>query len=85
MVIMVFLKFDNSANMGLDSSGQGNNWTTSGTIIQNKDTPSNSFATLNPSLDVNNGMILSNARFDAKGWDSGNHRFAGANPWCIKW
>jgi|ETNvirenome_6_30_1030629.scaffolds.fasta_scaffold06450_3 hypothetical protein len=43
-----FLKFDNSANMGLDSSGQGNNWTTNGTIIQNKDTPSNIFATLNP-------------------------------------
>ena len=43
-----FLKFDNSANMGLDSSGQGNNWTTNGTIIQNKDTPSNVFACLNP-------------------------------------
>ncbi len=77
-----WLKFDNSANMGLDSSGNSNNWTTSGTIIQNKDTPSNSFATLNPSLDVNNGMILSNAGSTAKGWDSGNHRFAGANP-CV--
>ena len=42
-----FLKFDNSANMGLDSSGQSNNWTTSGTIIQTKDTPSNVFACLN--------------------------------------
>ena len=42
-----FLKFDNSANMGLDSSGNSNNWTTSGTIIQNKDTPSNNFAKLN--------------------------------------
>ena len=45
-----FLKFDNSANMGLDSSGQGNNWATNGTIIQNKDTPSNIFATLNPNV-----------------------------------
>ena len=43
-----FLKFDNSANMGLDSSGESNNFTTSGTIIQPKDTPSNVFATLNP-------------------------------------
>ena len=43
-----FLKFDNSANMGLDSSGNSNNLTTSGTIIQNKDTPSNVFATINP-------------------------------------
>ena len=42
-----FLKFDNSANMGLDSSGQGNNFTTTGTIIQTKDTPSNVFACLN--------------------------------------
>ena len=41
-----FLKFDNSANMGLDSSGNSNNFTTSGTIIQNKDTPSNVFATM---------------------------------------
>ena len=43
-----FLKFDNSANMGLDSAGS-NNLTTTGTIIQNKDTPSNVFACLNPS------------------------------------
>ena len=43
-----FLKFDNSANMGLDSSGQSNNFTTSGTIIQTKDTPSNVFNTWNP-------------------------------------
>ena len=41
-----FLKFDNSGNMGLDSSGNSNNLTTSGTIIQNKDTPSNVFATM---------------------------------------
>ena len=47
-----FLKFDNSANMGLDSSGQSNNLTTNGTIIQNKDTPSNVFATWNR-LDTN--------------------------------
>ena len=42
-----FLKFDNSANMGLDSGGGSNNFTTSGTIIQNKNTPSNIFASLN--------------------------------------
>ena len=42
-----FLKFDNSGNIGLDSSGNSNNWTTNGTIIQNKDTPSNVFATGN--------------------------------------
>ena len=42
-----FLKFDNSANMGLDSSGLTNNLTVSGTIIQTKDTPSNVYATGN--------------------------------------
>ena len=46
-----FLKFDNSANMGLDSSGQSNNLTVSGTILQVKDTPSNIFSTIN-SLDM---------------------------------
>jgi len=66
----VFLKFDNSANMGLDSSGQGNNLTTSGTIIQTKDTPSNIFCTMN-NLDnyypastfshVNNTILTANA------------------------
>ena len=43
----VFLKFDNSANMGLDSSGSSRNFTTSGTIIQAKDTPTNVFCTNN--------------------------------------
>jgi len=43
-----FLKMDNAANMGLDSGGGSNNFTVSGTIIQNKDTPNNVFATLNP-------------------------------------
>ena len=42
-----FLKFDNSANMGLDSSGQSNNLTVSGTILQVKDTPTNIFSTIN--------------------------------------
>jgi len=42
-----FMKFDNSANMGLDSAGS-NNYATSGSIIQTKDTPSNLFATGNP-------------------------------------
>jgi len=43
-----FLKMDNSGNMGLDSGGGSNNFTTNGTITQAKDTPSNVFATFNP-------------------------------------
>jgi hypothetical protein len=40
--------------MGLDSSGQSHNLTTTGTIIQNKDTPTNNYTCLNP-LDINVG------------------------------
>ena len=42
-----FIKFDNSANMGLDSSGQSNNFTTSGSVIQVKDSPTNIYTCLN--------------------------------------
>ena len=51
-----FLKFDNSANMGLDSSGNTNNFTVNGTIIQTKDTPSNVFASLNAIDAAGNGL-----------------------------
>jgi hypothetical protein len=43
-----FLKFENSASFGTDSSGNGNNFTVNGTMTQTIDTPSNVFATLNP-------------------------------------
>jgi len=43
-----FLKFENSANMDLDSSGNNLSFTTSGNLTQNSDTPANNFATGNP-------------------------------------
>ena len=43
-----FLKFENSGNLDLDSSANSRSFTTSGTITQNVDTPSNNFVTLNP-------------------------------------
>jgi hypothetical protein len=43
-----FLKFENSASFGTDSSPNGNNFTVNGTITQTIDTPSNVFATFNP-------------------------------------
>ena len=61
-----FLKMDNSGNIGLDSSGQTNNWTTSGTIIQNKDTPSNVYATWNP-LEVSDNAGRSFANVNTSG------------------
>ena len=43
-----FLKFENSGNLDLDSSGNNLTFTTSGTLTQNIDTPSNNFVTMNP-------------------------------------
>lgn len=43
-----FLKFENSGSLGLDSSGNGNNFTVNGTPTQTVDTPSNVFCTMNP-------------------------------------
>ena len=42
-----FLKFASGA-LGTDSSGNGNNFTVSGTMTTTKDTPQNNFATINP-------------------------------------
>jgi len=43
-----FLKFENSGNLDLDSSGNNLTFATSGTLTQNVDTPSNNFVTFNP-------------------------------------
>ena len=43
-----FLKFQDAAAFGDDSSGNGNDFTVSGTMTQTKDTPDNNFSTLNP-------------------------------------
>jgi len=46
----IHLKFENSANLGLDSSGNSNNMNTNGNLKQALDTPSNVYCTMN-SLD----------------------------------
>lgn len=43
-----FLKFENSSNMTLDSSGNNKSFNTSGTISSTKDNPSNVFCVMNP-------------------------------------
>jgi len=43
-----FLKFENSGNLDLDSSGNNLTFATTGTLTQNLDTPSNNFCTMNP-------------------------------------
>ena len=53
----VHLKFENSGNLGLDSSGQGNNFTVNGNLKQALDTPSNVHATLNPLVPSTNATF----------------------------
>jgi hypothetical protein len=63
-----FLKFENAANLDLDSSGNNQSFTTAGTLTQNVDTPSSVLATLNPlytieyrsELDMSNGNTTAN-------------------------
>ena len=42
-----YIKFEDSSNLGLDSSGNTNNMAVSGSLTQNLDNPSNNFCTLN--------------------------------------
>jgi len=73
-----FLKMDNSGNMGLDSGGGSNNFTTNGTITQAKDTPSNVFATLNPLVPYSGNLNFTN----------GNTTMAsdgGGASWTTRW
>ncbi len=46
----VHLKFESSGNLGLDSSGQTNNYTVNGNLKQALDTPSNVYATYNTNI-----------------------------------
>jgi len=62
-----FLKFENSAAMGTDSSGNSNTFTVNGSMTKLIDTPSNVFATLNSLYNVTtfNGDKLSNGNTTA--------------------
>ena len=56
-----FLKFENSGNLDLDSSGNNLTFTTSGTLTQSPDTPSNVFACWNPQINTDLTGNWSNA------------------------
>ena len=51
------LKMENSGNMGLDSSGQTNNFTTNGNLKQALDTPSDSYTTLNGAFNLSDNVL----------------------------
>jgi len=54
-----FLKFASAGSLGTDSSGNGNNFTLSGSGTQTQDTPSNVFATLNSVYKANSQPTFS--------------------------
>ena len=61
----VHLKFENSGNLGLDSSGQTNNFTVNGDLKQSLDTPSNNHCIINPLHNKNGGTFSNgNTRYD---------------------
>ena len=51
------LKFENSGNLGLDSSGQTNNYTVNGDLKQSLSTPSNVYATLNGTFNLSDNVL----------------------------
>ena len=72
------LKFENSGNLGLDSSGQSNTFTVNGNGRQALDTPSNVSATWNPLVITSAGRTpaFQNSNTTALFDDNGNNEFA---------
>ena len=66
------LKFENSGNLGLDSSGQTNNFTVNGDLKQALDTPSNVHATMN-SLVPSTNITFSNGSNTITGSQADNY------------
>ncbi len=71
-----FLKFENSASLGTDSSGNGNNFTVNGTPTQTVDTPSNVFCTLN-AIQNGNGTTSSLSNGNTTAGTNDNRGVAG--------
>ena len=69
-----FIKFENSGSMGLDSSGNANNFTVNGNLTQTVDTPTNVFATLNALKFTNTNLTNGSTTFTSNGgsWTSKN-------------
>jgi hypothetical protein len=72
-----FLKFENLADMDLDSSPNNLTFSTSGNLTQTVDTPSNNFATFNPlwrarvnNIDLPTYMSNGNTTFNSTGSDA---------------
>jgi len=76
-----YLDFSNAANLGEDRSGNGNNWTVSGTITQVTDTPTDDAANVFGDLAVYNRLGRNNAS-NQPTYSNGNRTMTGTttNP-----
>ena len=78
------LKFENSGNLGLDSSGQSNNFTTNGDLSQSVDTPSINWVTLNPLLTSGSGKVT-HSRANTRTGTGGGLTYLTMMPTAGKW
>ena len=62
-----YLNFSNSASLGTDSSGNGNNFTVNNltSADQSKDHPTNNWCTLNPLFPLNDNLAFANGNLQA--------------------
>ena len=67
-----YLKFENSSNMDLDSGSNNISLTTTGTLSQTQDNPSNNFSTLNWNANKNANQTFTN----------GNTTHTSSTSWC---
>jgi len=71
----VWLKMENSSNLGLDSSGKNNNYTSSG-VVRTPSCPNNVFCTMNPLARYGSNLNYSNANNTTTGstnnWSMGS-------------
>ena len=75
-----FLKFENSAAMGTDSSGNSNTYAVSGTMTQSNDTPTNLFMCWNP---LDNKPFLNTTFSNANTTIATGSSYTGTN--CNMW
>ena len=80
-----FLKFENSANMDLDSSPNNLTFSTSGNLTQTVDTPSNVFATLNPLMLYPGNTVLANGNTSCSTASGYSHAYSTLAVSTGKW
>ena len=69
------LKFENSAALGTDSSGNSNTFTVNGNLKQALDTPSNVYATANPLTNLHGSATYSEGNLKVSGGSASNNNW----------